>query len=263
MDKGSMIRRFVLNAVYWYPILLALAGWELLSKSGLINPLLTPSLGVIGRDLLDSMIHENLSYHAELTIARVAVAFLSAIVLGVTLGSGMALSGKFEEAIEPLFSFAYPLPKIALYPIIVFLFGIGTAPKIALTIVECMYPIAVGTYQGLKLVDQRDIWAARMMGAKRGMIYFKVLIPRAAPYILSSLRVAAHVALAVMIILEMIGDSTGLGYYVSYAAASFEFGKSYAAILIVVLVGFALDRGLIFLRRKIVFWEGNEIQSIG
>jgi ABC-type nitrate/sulfonate/bicarbonate transport system permease component len=205
-----------------------------------------------------------LAYHAEFTIVRITIAFLGAMIVGITLGSAMALSGKFEEVIEPVFSFAYPLPKIALYPIIVFLFGIGTTPKIALTILECMYPIAVATYQGIKMVDQRDVWAAQMMGANNRRIYLNVLIPRAAPYILSSLRVGAHVALAVMIILEMIGDSTGLGYYVAYAAASFDFGASYAAILLVVVVGFALDRALILARQKIVFWEGaTEVQSFG
>jgi NitT/TauT family transport system permease protein len=101
-----------------------------------------------------------------------------------------------------------------------------------------------------------------MMGANKRQIYFKVILPRAAPYLMSSLRIAAHVALATTVILEMIGDSTGLGYYVTYTAASFEFGTSFAAITLIVILGFAVDRLLILLRRKMVFWENDTTQAL-
>jgi NitT/TauT family transport system permease protein len=98
-----------------------------------------------------------------------------------------------------------------------------------------------------------------MMGASSAQIYFKVVIPRASPYIMSSLRVSAHIALATVVILEMIGDSTGLGYYITYTAAGFEFAASFAAIALVVVIGFVVDRLLILLRRKAVFWEGEAV----
>lgn len=257
-----MTKRWLANVLYWYPLVLALLGWEVLANSGLINSLLAPSLTDIGRALVRGFADGNLSYHAELTIVRLMIAFSAGAVLGVILGSAMGLSGRLEEALEPIFSFGYPVPKIALYPIIVFLFGLGTTPKIALAVIECMYPVAMATYHGIKMIDARDVWAARMMGANPRQIYFKLVIPRAAPYIMSALRISVHVALAVIVILEMIGDSTGLGYYIAYAAASFEFGASYAAIVVIVIIGFLIDRSLIFLRRKLVFWSNEQEQKI-
>src|SRR4029077_3493087 len=124
---------------------------------------------------------------------------------------------------------------------------------------ECLYPVAVNTYQGIKTMDCRDVWAARMMGANGLQVYCKVILPRAAPYIMTSLRISAHIALATVVILEMIGDSTGLGYYITYTAAGFEFAASFAAIALVVVIGFLADRLLILLRRQLVFWESGAV----
>jgi len=257
-----MVRAIATNVRYWYSVVLALAAWEALSHSGLVSPLLAPPLEVIWRALYRGFANGDLIYHAEWTLARAGIGFGCAILAGVAIGSAMALSGRFEELLEPIFSFGYPIPKIAFYPIVAFLFGIGTAPKIALVFLESLYPVAVNIYQGIKGLDRHDLWAARMMGANKGQIYFKVILPRAAPYLMSSLRIAAHVALATTVILEMIGDSTGLGYYVTYTAAAFEFGTSFAAIALIVILGFAVDRLLILLRRKMVFWESDATQAL-
>ena len=169
----------------------------------------------------------------------------------------MAMSGRFEEVLEPIFTFFYPIPKIALYPIFAFLFGLGTGPKIAVVFLESLSPVAIAVYQGIKTTPELDISAARTMGASRRQIFLKVLVFRAAPHFFSSLRIAAHVALATTIILEMIGDSTGLGFYVTYTAAAFEFNASFGAILMTVLIGFTVDRALVFLRRAVVFWDNS------
>src|SRR5262245_48170590 len=252
-----MTKRILWSVAYWYPLPLVLLAWEALGKLGLVHPLLAPSLEAIWAAGVRGIVNGNLLYHAEWTLARVGIGFGCAIIAGILIGSAMALSGKSEELLEPVFAFGYPIPKIAFYPIFAFLFGLGTGPKIALVFLECLYPVAVATYQGIKAIDQRDVWAARMMGAKRAQIYCKVILPRAAPYIMTSLRISAHIALATVVILEMIGDSTGLGYYITYTAASFEFAASFAAIALVVIIGFMVDRLLILLRRQLVFWEAG------
>jgi ABC-type nitrate/sulfonate/bicarbonate transport system permease component len=257
-----MTKQALVGLFRWYPLLLALAAWEALAHSGLVHPLLAPPLETIWAALAKGIANGNLLYHAEWTLARAGIGFGCAIVAGIAIGSAMALSGRFEEAIEPIFVFGYPIPKIAFYPIFAFLFGLGSGPKVALVFLECLYPVAISTYQGIKTIGDSDVWAARMMGANGWQIYLKVILPRAAPYIMSSLRVSAHIALATVVILEMIGDSTGLGYYISYTAASFDFGTSFAAVALIVAIGFAIDRLLIVLRRRAMFWERDDAQAI-
>jgi NitT/TauT family transport system permease protein len=259
---STMLRHRLAACLKIYPILLALGAWELVSKSGVVNPLLAPSLETIWWALVRGLHDGVLIDNTEWTLARAGIGFVCALFAGVAIGSVMALSGKLEEAIEPVFAFGYPVPKIALYPIFAFLFGLGTGPKIALVFLESLYPIAVNTYQGIKAIDERELWAARMMGAGKLQIYRRVILPRAAPYILSSMRVSAHIALATVVILEMIGDSTGLGYYITYTAASFEFGASFATVALIVVVGFIVDRLLILLRRKAIFWDNDQVHTI-
>lgn len=156
---------------------------------------------------------------------------------------------------EPIFSFGYPFPKIALFPIFIFVFGLGHLSKVALVFLEALYPIAVGTYFGMKSIERIYVWSALNMGANPRQVFLRVLIPAALPYIVFSLRIGVHVALIAVIILEMIGDSTGLGYYVVYASASYEYARSFAGLVAIVFWGFVLDRMMVSLRRRVIFWQ--------
>jgi NitT/TauT family transport system permease protein len=239
----------------WYSIPLVLLAWEALSRSGMVHVMLVPSLSVIATELMQGLSRGDLLYHSGITLGRAACGFTMAVVAGVVIGLLMGRSSRFEALVEPLFSFGYPVPKIALYPLFVFIFGLGTLSKIALVFLECLYPVAVNTYFGVKSVERIYVWAARNMGATQRQIFWRVLLPSAAPYIFSSLRIAAHVALITVIILEMIGDSVGLGYYVTFASASFNFARSFAGLAMIVFWGFLIDRTIIWVRNRVIFWE--------
>ena len=147
----------------------------------------------------------------------------------------------------------YPVPKIALYPIFIFVFGLRSLSKVALIFLECLYPITVNTYYGVQSVDRKHLWSARNMGASTAQVFWRVLLPSAGPSIFSGLRVALPISLIVVIITEMIGESRGLGYYITYATASFEYASAYAEVLSIAALGFVLDRLLIFIRNRIIF----------
>jgi NitT/TauT family transport system permease protein len=170
----------------------------------------------------------------------------------------MARSRNFELVFEPVFFIGYPIPKIALFPVFIFIFGIGTPSKIAFVFLECLYPIATASYFAFRSIDTRLSWAAQNMGAGAVRRFFFVLLPAAAPGILSGLRVAMPIAVTVVIITEMIGDSRGLGYYITIASATFQYEKIYAGILMIGLLGFLIDRVLHLLRRHAIYWEGMQ-----
>lgn len=239
----------------WYSLPVVLAAWELMARSGMISHRLMPDLWTIASAFWAALIQGDVIYHASFSVWRGLVGFGLAAIAGVALGAAMARSRWFEAIFEPVFSFGYPIPKIALFPIFIFIFGLGHMSKIALVFLESLYPITVGTYYGIKSVERIYIWNAQAMGAKPRQIFFRVLIPASLPYIASGLRIAVHVALIVVIILEMIGDSTGLGYFVVYAGASYEYARSFAGILAIVIVGFTIDRVAVALRNRLVFWQ--------
>ena len=92
--------------------------------------------------------------------------------------------------------------------------------------------------------------------------FFKVLIPAAAPTIFTGIRVALPLSMVIVVLTEMIGDSRGLGYFIAYSSASFKYPVAYAAVVAVALIGFMLDRTLIFLRNHIVFWQRSDATPI-
>jgi len=119
-----------------------------------------------------------------------AFGFALALVAGVVLGTLMARSRWVEALIEPIFSFGYPIPKISLYPVFIMVFGLGTGSKVALVFLECLYPIAVHAYSGMRSADRVLVWAGRNMGATERQLFWKVLIPSALPTLFSGLRIA-------------------------------------------------------------------------
>jgi NitT/TauT family transport system permease protein len=239
----------------WYSIPLLLVVYELLSRSGLVSSRTLPSLGLIGEQLWKYLANGELAYHAGISLYRAAFGFALALVAGVVLGTLMARRRWVEALIEPIFSFGYPIPKISLYPVFIMVFGLGTGSKVALVFLECLYPIAVHAYSGMRSADRVLVWAGRNMGASERQLFWKVLIPAALPTLFSGLRIALPVALIVTIITELIGESRGLGYFVTFHTASFEYARALAAFVVIAVIGFCLDRMLLSLRNRFIFWQ--------
>ena len=149
----------------------------------------------------------------------------------------------------------YPVPKIALFPIFTFIFGIGSPSKIAFVFIDCLYPVTLATVFAVLGVERTLVWTARSMGASSRRIFGRVLIPAALPGIFSGLRIALPVAIIVVTITEMIGDARGLGYFISVSSASFRFDRAYGGIAAIGVCGFVLDRGFTALRRWVLPWQ--------
>jgi NitT/TauT family transport system permease protein len=246
----------------YYSVLVVLAAWELLARSGLVNPRLFPSLETIAQELWRLLESGVIWRHLLATLFRVVAGFALAAVVGVLLGFLMARVRLFDRLFEPLFSFGYPIPRAALYPVFVFVFGLGHLSKIVLIFLECLYPIAINTYYGARAVNERYVWAARNMGASQEQVFRKVVVPAALPQIFAGLRIALPVALVIAILTEMIGATEGLGYLIARASASLSRGQVFAGVAAIAVIGFLLDRALGAVRRRLVFWEKESI-SIG
>jgi NitT/TauT family transport system permease protein len=181
--------------------------------------------------------------------------FALAAIAGVPFAAAMARSAVVRNLFEPIFFFGYPVPKIALFPVFTYIFGIGSPSKIAFAFLECLYPIVVTAYLAFRTVPMPLIWTAENMGARRATMLWRVLFPAAMPGIFTGLRIALPISIIVIVLTEMIGDSRGLGYYIAVSGTRFEFANVYAAILVIGACGFLLDRALLLSRRKIVHWE--------
>lgn len=245
-----------------YSIFVVLAVWELIARSGWVNPRLFPSLAAVAEQMWVLGTSQMLVMHATATLLRVFAGFGAAAVLGVALGFLMARYEVFGRLVEPMFSFGYPVPRVALYPICVFLFGIGHLSKVVLVALECLYPIAIKTYYGTRAANRLYLWSAQSMGASRTHLFLKVVLPAAAPSIFTGFRIALPIAMVIVIVTEMISSTRGLGWLITYAAASLSRAQVFAGVAAVAAVGFSLDRALTAVRNRLIFWERESLSLI-
>ena len=237
---------------------LALVAWELAARSGLWSPLLFPSLASIAHELGLLLSRADRLMEAWYSLYRALGGFALAAVVGVALGMLLGRSAFAAGLLEPLFSGTYAVPKLSLFPIFIFVFGIGSLSKVALVFLECLYPIVIITSQGARSVNRVLLWSAQNMGASRVEILRRIVVPATAPFIFAGFRVALPVAMIVVVITEMISSADGLGYQVIYALSSLKTDRMLALVVVIALLGWLLDRSLVALRDRLVYWEKLE-----
>ena len=233
----------------------ALVIWEAAARSGMWSPLLFPSLGKIFRELGLFFTKTEMLLEIQVSLERALGGFALAAAAGILLGIVMGRSRFVAGLLDPLFSGTYAVPKLALFPIFIFVFGIGSLSKVALVFLECLYPIVIMTYAGAREVNRVLLWSAQNMGASRAAILRRVVIPATTPFIFAGFRVAVPVAMIVVVITEMVASADGLGYQVIYAMSSLRTDRMLAVVIVIAALGYALDKAVVLLRDRLIYWE--------
>ena len=236
-------------------IFIALAAWEAAARSGLWSKIVFPSLVNVAIHLWNFLLNPDSWMQIWTSLYRAFGGFGLAAMAGVLLGILMGRSKFIAGLLDPVFSGTYAVPKLALFPIFIFVFGIGSLSKVALVFLECMYPMVIITYHGARSVNPVLVWSAKNMGASPAQVLRRVIIPATAPYVFAAFRVAVPVAMIVVVITEMISSADGLGYLVVYSLSSLRTDRMLAVVVVIALIGYALDKLVVVLRNRLIYWE--------
>ena len=161
-------------------------------------------------------------------------------------------------ALRPLVSFLFPAPKIALYPAMLIVFGLGSASKVALGFSEALFPLLLATAAGTSQVEPRLVWSAAALGTPRRALLQRVVIPAALPAILTGARIGLVGAIIGVFLGEMIAGADGLGHMMAVAYRTLDTPDMYVAIIAISLVGYVLDRAFLLARRRALAWSAEE-----
>ena len=240
-----------------YPIALVCLIWEAVTRSGLVDPMFLPPLSVALMNIVAnaSMLAED----AAISLGRAFGGLMIGVVVGFAVGTTMARNGVFDRFMDPLLSAVFPTPKLALFPLLMALLGIGEASKIAVIAITAFFPVAINTYAGIRGVDRFLIWNAITKGATPSQMLFKVMLPAALPFIFAGLRVATSFSFLLVIAAEMLSANSGLGFRILYSERTFDTETMYAAILVVVVLGFAVNRLLGMMGRRLLAWQDTTV----
>jgi NitT/TauT family transport system permease protein len=229
--------------------------WEIAARSGRWSKLLFPSLVSVFHELVAFFGKPEMLREVLVSLERALGGFALAAVAGILIGMLMGRSRMVGALLDPVFSGTYAVPKLALFPIFIFVFGIGSLSKIALVFLECLYPIVVMTYAGARDVQEKLLWSAQNMGASRAAILRRVVIPATTPFIFAGFRIAVPVAMIVVVITEMVASADGLGYQVIYALSSLRTDRMLAVVVVIAALGYLLDKAVVLARDRLIYWE--------
>jgi taurine transport system permease protein len=242
-------------------VIVVLVLWEATTRTGVFNNFLLPPLSDVLRRAFADTISGEIPVHVLATACCAAVGFASAAIVGVAAGALMSMSATARRIMEPLVSVAFPIPKIAFMPIFVLWFGIGNVSEIVMIAFTCVVPIVSATYLGTTRVDKYFLWSARNLGTPPHRLFWKVVIPAAAPEIISGLQVAFPLALILAVVTEMLSGADGLGGYMIHAVRFAQSPKMFAGLLATLLTGLFFIQGIAFLRRRLLAWHAESAMA--
>ena len=238
-------------------VLLFFAIWEFLPRAGLVNSaFLSPPSAVLAA-IVQLAQTGQLGKHAAASLQRSLAGLILAVVAGVALGLLMGVVRRFEAFVDPLLQLFRQVSALALFPVFLLFFGIGEASKIAIIFWAAFWPVLLNTISGVKQVEKLLIHSALSMGASRGFIFFKVILPAAAPSIFTGIRLAGAYSITALVAAEMIGSHAGLGFLTLNSQEIFQIPSMYAGIVLLAVLGLALNYGLALLEKRLTRWRSG------
>jgi NitT/TauT family transport system permease protein len=232
-------------------VALLLAVWQLLAASGLYTAEQLPAPLDALRASRELWTEGALFPHIGASLARFASAYLAAVGVAVPLGLLCGLRPSLWKAVDPVIQVLRPISPVAWFPLAVLWLGIGNLPAVAIIFVAAFYPALLATVSAVRRVDPVYLRVARNFGTRDHQLLLKVIVPAAFPQIAMGLRLAVGAAWVYLVAGEMLGARSGLGFLIVDARNFLRTDLILMAMALVGAIGFAIDRGVAFLERRL------------
>lgn len=239
--------------------------WVAITGSGLwpplVNPMFLPSPVSVVQAFLQLIQNgyqgNTLLHHFLISFMRFFVAFTIAVCIGVPTGLLMGMHIGVRAILDPPIEITRPVPKLALLPLFIIWFGIGELSKSILIIASLFPMMTISAMQAVRSVNQRKILAAKSLGAKPLMIFWRVIFPASLPGIFTGIRVSIGIGVTMLVAAEMVATSDGIAWMALTAADFMLTNVVLVGVLIMALLGYTLDRLFRVLESRIVHWAGR------
>jgi NitT/TauT family transport system permease protein len=188
------------------------------------------------------------------TLLRTLAGFLIAVVLGVLLGLAIGSSRIVYRGLYPVLIGFNSIPKVAVVPVLVIWFGVGTIPAVLTAFLVSFFPIAVNVATGLATIEPEMLDVMRSLGATKRKILLKVGLPRSMPYFFASLKIAITLAFVGTIISETVAANAGIGYLMMAATANFDTPLVFSGLMVIAVMGIVMYAIFAAIEQRMTFW---------
>lgn len=229
--------------------------WEAVPRLGLVPEALLPAPSVVAVAFWDVFTNLNMAEHIGASMLRFGAGLLLAAAVALPLGVLMGWNSFIRSHTLPLFQLLAPVPPPAWVPITIILLGIGLPMQVFLIFLGAFYPILFNTYQGIKETDPRYLASARVFGASEFTLLTKVYIWNALGSVVMGLKIGIATGLVMMVISEMYGGRSGIGFLLLEAKEFFQIDRMVVCMMLLGFIGWFLIEVMKYVESKLALWR--------
>lgn len=253
MNRRRRRRLVELVLTFTAPVVI-LAIWEVLSRTGKIDPIFWPAPSSLW-DTAVELAGNGLFTDIRVSLMRILGGFVLGAVPGVILGLAMGLFWPVRVLLMPVAAAFYAIPKISILPLVIIAFGIGEASKLAIVALSIFFLVVLNTMSGVLAIDRPFIDVARNFGANRLQLFATVALPGALPAIFTGLRLALGFSLIVIVGTEFLAAKEGVGHLIWESYQTLAIKRMFVGLVVTGIMGWALTLLLDLIERLALPWK--------
>lgn len=235
--------------------LLVLLLWEVAVPLGLMDGRFFPPPSEIAQTFWRMARDGSIFTDLYVSLYRIILGFLAGAIPGLIVGLSMGLFKPVRWILRPVVSATYPIPKLALMPLIILMFGFGETQKVVTIALGTFFMVLINTMAGVLNLDKIYLDVARNYGASRKDFYMRIALPGALPLIFTGVELGMGMALLLIVAAEMTGAVSGIGYRIWASQAVFKTEEMFVAFILISLLGYTFAELLAYAQRKVVPWK--------
>ena len=216
-------------------------------------PVIPPPEQVMVR--LSQIFLDTIAVHSAYSFMRLSIGLLTAVLIGYPVGVVMGYFGRINRVLSPIIYLTYPIPKIALLPVVMLLFGVGELSKLLLVFFILVFQIIVTVRDAVAGIPPDTYVPLRVLGASFGQMMHHIILPASLPKFITAIRVAMATAISVLFFTETFGTRYGIGYFIMDAWLRVNYLDMYAGIVVLSAIGLLLFAVFDGLERKLCRWH--------
>lgn len=239
----------------WGALIGVLAIWQAASMSGLLSPLVLPSPVQVGKAFLTMAAADSFVSQITASLSRVLSGWFIGTAAGLVVGLAMGIFSVARAGALPIISGLYPIPMIAILPLLIVWLGIGEASKTAVIVLGVFSPTVIATFSAVDNVPRSLIRMGQSFGLSRRSIVLKIILPGSLPGVLAGFRITAAIALILLVSAEMIGAEYGVGALILLAGNLMQTDKLVAGVIMLSATGLVIAWLLGRLEKGLLKWR--------
>lgn len=253
--RGSAFGKVARAALPWLLPLALLLLWQVATSAGWLAPQILPAPATVGSTFIDLVTGGDILDALAISLRRITVGFVIGSAIGLAIGIALGRSVRLEQYFGPSLRAVAQVPSLGWLPFLMLIFGLGETFNYVIIAKACFVPIALNTSAGIRNLPAPYLEMARALRLRRSTMMLRVILPGALPSIFSGVRLALSHAWIAMVVVEMLADTAGVGYLMTWGRTLFQIDIVLVGMILIGAIGFLMDSGLKYVERRLQRWR--------